>query len=195
MIVDKSTGYEHERDFAPPPEPPPSYDSARHQPSYPTIQEPIPHPNQQPSTRYLAPQGSSYPPPQGPPSPYPIQPSVSSSAPKTTPLPPRTFPPFETITVPTLRYRLAEGFSPDLPPSHEQPHPFASHDVAQEDWLAFLGDMRRITENTSEERMRETFGAESSSFISAGGTGRGGLARGECQCRVPPSRRSAAAAS
>ncbi|KAM5541822.1 hypothetical protein V8D89_004551 [Ganoderma adspersum] len=182
MIVDKSTGYEHERDFAPPPEPPPSYDSARHQSSYPTIQEPIPYPNQQPSARYPAPQGPPYAAPQGPPysapqgPPYPTQPSASSSAPKATPPLHRNFAPFETITVPTLHYRLADGFSPDLPPSHEQPHPFASHDVTQEDWLAFLGDMRRITQNTSEERLRETFGAESSSFISAGG--RGGLARG-----------------
>ncbi|PIL25560.1 hypothetical protein GSI_12368 [Ganoderma sinense ZZ0214-1] len=205
MIIDKATEYEHERAFAPPSEPPPGYDSAPYQPPYPAPQEPIPYLNQQPSTRYPAAQGpsysrsapqgsgSSYPAPQAPPYAYPpaAHPAASSSSSSTvlkwTPPPARTFARFETITVPTVpgRYRLADGFSPDLPPAHEQPHPFASHDVTQEDWLAFLGDIRRITQNTSEERLRETFGAEPSSFVSgrlgrgssSGGRGGGGLAR------------------
>ncbi|KAI1789461.1 hypothetical protein LXA43DRAFT_1062829 [Ganoderma leucocontextum] len=79
---------------------------------------------------------------------------------------------------PDAQYRLSDGFCPELPPSYEQPHPFASHDVAQEDWLAFLGDIRRITQNTSEERMRETFAPESSALGGLGSGGRGGLARG-----------------
>ncbi len=172
MIYEKSdSGYDHSHDFAPPSGPPPSYDSAPHQSSYPSLKrEPIPYPDQQPSARYPASQGP----------PYPTQSAPFSSASAPRPPPPRTFAPFETITVPTLRYRLSDGFSPDLPQSYEQPHPFASHDITQEDWLAFLGDIRRITQNTSEERMRETFGAESSLVPGLGRGGRGGLARGEC---------------
>ncbi|KII91289.1 hypothetical protein PLICRDRAFT_502251 [Plicaturopsis crispa FD-325 SS-3] len=56
---------------------------------------------------------------------------------------------------------LSQGFPHMPPPSNEQPHPFASHDVCQVDWEWFLGDlkweaMRLDTQEGHSEAPRET---------------------------------------
>ncbi|RPD55558.1 hypothetical protein L227DRAFT_301790 [Lentinus tigrinus ALCF2SS1-6] len=54
------------------------------------------------------------------------------------------YPPFPTITIPSLgKQYLAEGFPAVLPVSETKPHPFATHDVTEEDWMHFLADMKR----------------------------------------------------
>ncbi|KAI1789459.1 hypothetical protein LXA43DRAFT_1021164 [Ganoderma leucocontextum] len=52
--------------------------------------------------------------------------------------------PFEPIDVLALGKNLTKGFEPSLPPnpSASQPHPFATHDVALEDWETFTKNVQ-----------------------------------------------------
>ena len=54
------------------------------------------------------------------------------------------YPPFPTITVASIgKHYLAKGFPATLPPSETRPHPFATHDVTEEEWMHFLADLKR----------------------------------------------------
>ncbi|KAI0360330.1 hypothetical protein OH77DRAFT_1418220 [Trametes cingulata] len=50
--------------------------------------------------------------------------------------------PFEPLEVLAAGKRLDDGFVATLPFSATQPHPFATHDVMEEDWMRFLGDLK-----------------------------------------------------
>ncbi|KAI0371411.1 hypothetical protein BV20DRAFT_203980 [Pilatotrama ljubarskyi] len=58
--------------------------------------------------------------------------------------PARGFPygPFEPLEIPAAGKKLDDGFITALPPSSTQPHPFSTHDVREEDWMRFLGDIK-----------------------------------------------------
>lgn len=60
--------------------------------------------------------------------------------------PPSNLPygPFEpTALVGQKKDKLDSGFPNLIPPSRERPHPFATHDVREEDWMRFVGDMKK----------------------------------------------------
>ncbi|KAH9916228.1 hypothetical protein B0H21DRAFT_703083 [Amylocystis lapponica] len=59
--------------------------------------------------------------------------------------PPRHLPysPFEPTVLPGLSTRLEDGFSTIPPPYHGPYHPFATHDVNEEDWRCFLNHVKR----------------------------------------------------
>ncbi|KAI8971280.1 hypothetical protein BD414DRAFT_500818 [Trametes punicea] len=59
------------------------------------------------------------------------------------PSPRASYAPFEPIHVPAAGHSLEDGFVSSLPPSLTQPHPFSTHDITQEDWRRFLGDVKR----------------------------------------------------
>ncbi|KDQ60002.1 hypothetical protein JAAARDRAFT_67681 [Jaapia argillacea MUCL 33604] len=63
-------------------------------------------------------------------------PSFSRPAPSNLP-----YTAFAPITIYTLGKRLGDGFPTTLPPSNE-PHPFASHDIQESDWLTFLNTIK-----------------------------------------------------
>ncbi|KAJ6556559.1 hypothetical protein DFH09DRAFT_923443 [Mycena vulgaris] len=46
---------------------------------------------------------------------------------------------------------LRAGFPLSLPPSPDQPHPFALHDVSEMDWHQFLEDMRNVANLTPQD--------------------------------------------
>ncbi|KAJ6556557.1 hypothetical protein DFH09DRAFT_1164739 [Mycena vulgaris] len=48
---------------------------------------------------------------------------------------------------------LTAGFSFALPPTSEQPHPFALHDVNDMDWNQFLEDMREAAKMTPQDKV------------------------------------------
>ncbi|KAI0371412.1 hypothetical protein BV20DRAFT_203943 [Pilatotrama ljubarskyi] len=50
---------------------------------------------------------------------------------------------FEPLQIPALGQNLEDGFITTLPASLTQPHPFSTHDVMEEDWMRFLGDLKR----------------------------------------------------
>ncbi|EJF56559.1 hypothetical protein DICSQDRAFT_183765 [Dichomitus squalens LYAD-421 SS1] len=138
------------------------------------------------SNGYIAPR--DYPTPSGPPPSYYSLPQsqnrIASSQPnqrqpspkpKQYKQPSHNFAPFGTIIVPAAGYRLSDGFPTDLPPSYEQPHTFASHDVTKDDWLRFLMDVQRVARTSPEERLRENFVPEPSPNSNAAFALRGGL--------------------
>ncbi|KAF8189361.1 hypothetical protein BJ912DRAFT_967327 [Pholiota molesta] len=49
--------------------------------------------------------------------------------------------PFPPIFLVAISKTLAKGFPPAPPPSSTRPHPFTSHNVLEEDWLRFLGEI------------------------------------------------------
>ena len=58
------------------------------------------------------------------------------------PRPNLSYEPFEPTSLRSLSEDLGMGF-PQLPPqSRDVPHPFATHDVAEEDWRRFVSDVK-----------------------------------------------------
>ncbi|KZT66661.1 hypothetical protein DAEQUDRAFT_739896 [Daedalea quercina L-15889] len=53
--------------------------------------------------------------------------------------------PFEPASLASLNEDLASGFPQLPPPSRAAPHPFATHDIAEEDWRRFLHDVKAAT--------------------------------------------------
>ena len=54
------------------------------------------------------------------------------------------YPPFEaTALIGASKTKLDAGFPPILPPSTDYPHPFITHDVMEEDWVRFVGDLKK----------------------------------------------------
>ena len=51
--------------------------------------------------------------------------------------------PFPTCVVTTIGKGLDSGFPMLPPPTQVQPHPFMTHDVNEEDWTRFLGDLKK----------------------------------------------------
>lgn len=51
--------------------------------------------------------------------------------------------PFPPLTVLSLGSSLDKGFPALPPPTTVQPHPFAMHDVCEEDWVRFVGDIQK----------------------------------------------------
>ncbi|CCM05886.1 uncharacterized protein FIBRA_08123 [Fibroporia radiculosa] len=52
------------------------------------------------------------------------------------------YPSFEPIVLYALCNELQKGFPPIPPASMASPHPFATHDISEEDWLRFLQDVK-----------------------------------------------------
>lgn len=52
-----------------------------------------------------------------------------------------------------LGREIGDGFTQLPPPSAVQPHPFATHDVQEADWLRFLGDVKKAGELTTGENI------------------------------------------
>lgn len=50
--------------------------------------------------------------------------------------------PFEPGALTSLDAKLDKGFPPLAPPTMTTPHPFATHDVAEDDWQRFLNDVK-----------------------------------------------------
>lgn len=63
------------------------------------------------------------------------------------------FPPFEPIALIGPSERLDKGFVVELPVSRESPHPFAMHDVREEDWTRFLGDLKKAAALTTRDKI------------------------------------------
>ncbi|KAH9932306.1 uncharacterized protein B0H18DRAFT_53092 [Fomitopsis serialis] len=58
------------------------------------------------------------------------------------PRPDLPYGPFEPAALTSLDDQLDKGFPPLAPPAVTAPHPFVTHDVADEDWQRFLHDVR-----------------------------------------------------
>lgn len=67
------------------------------------------------------------------------QPPSFSRAPSST----VPYTPFPSCALLSVTNELSSGFPPMPPPALVQPHPFASHDIKEEDWTRFLDDCRR----------------------------------------------------
>ncbi|GJE93683.1 hypothetical protein PsYK624_098430 [Phanerochaete sordida] len=52
--------------------------------------------------------------------------------------------PFPPLTALSAGGTLEKGFAPLPPPSAVQPHPFATHDVCEDDWVRFIGDIQKV---------------------------------------------------
>ncbi|KAH9917894.1 uncharacterized protein BXZ73DRAFT_105414 [Epithele typhae] len=132
------------------------------------------------------------PPPDAPPS-YSLSPTSyptytyvrsSSSAPPPTPPPQHSFArprnpampcgPFEPLTVLCSGPALAAGFPAYLPPSTTVPHPFGTHDIAEEDWAGFLADVARAGSSVDERWLRAAFAPKYPEHEALGGRGRDG---------------------
>ena len=48
---------------------------------------------------------------------------------------------------------MDKGFGVELPPSRENPHPFATHDVQEDDWKRFLGDLKKAAALTTRDKI------------------------------------------
>ncbi|GJE93681.1 DUF4646 domain-containing protein [Phanerochaete sordida] len=51
--------------------------------------------------------------------------------------------PFAPLTVVGIGTSLDKGFPAIPPPAAMQPHPFATHDVCEDDWVRFVGDIQK----------------------------------------------------
>lgn len=60
-----------------------------------------------------------------------------------------SYAPFPPIASQSLGSNLDKGWPLVPPPSMTQPHPFATHDVQEEDWTRFLRDMKRAASLTT----------------------------------------------
>lgn len=58
------------------------------------------------------------------------------------PRPDLLYPPFEPTSLRSLSDDLWQGFPPLPPQSRDVPHPFATHDVAEEDWRVFVFNVK-----------------------------------------------------
>ena len=59
------------------------------------------------------------------------------------PPPTQPYPPFAPCALESKGSSLRKGFPLAPPASGTQPHPFATHDVAEADWARFVGDVQR----------------------------------------------------
>lgn len=50
--------------------------------------------------------------------------------------------PFAPAALTSLDAKLDKGFPPLAPPTMSAPHPFATHDVVEDDWQRFLNDVK-----------------------------------------------------
>ncbi|OBZ77996.1 hypothetical protein A0H81_02683 [Grifola frondosa] len=64
--------------------------------------------------------------------------------------------PFQPLTLFGLGTRLEDGFSTTPPPSAAVPHPFAAHDVSEQDWVRFLHDVKSAGSASPEDRLAPT---------------------------------------
>lgn len=64
--------------------------------------------------------------------------------------PSQYFAPFSLISVDT---KLEHGFPGSKPSSRDQPHPFATHDVKQEEWMRFLREVQEAGRATPTEQI------------------------------------------
>jgi hypothetical protein len=78
--------------------------------------------------------GGSHPDPLNPP-----PPSFSRAPARNLP-----YSPFTPCVAKTIGNTLETGFVVLPPPTQMQPHPFATHDVNEEDWTRFLGDLQHM---------------------------------------------------
>ncbi|OSD02622.1 hypothetical protein PYCCODRAFT_1435280 [Trametes coccinea BRFM310] len=69
------------------------------------------------------------------------------------PSPHASYAPFEPIYVAPVGHSLEDGFVSSLPYSAMRPHPFAVHDVMEEDWKRFLGDLKRASKLCFKDKM------------------------------------------
>lgn len=53
--------------------------------------------------------------------------------------------PFPPCVLHGIGETLDKGFPVVPPPSNVQPHPFATHDVKEEDWARLLGDLKSVS--------------------------------------------------
>ncbi|KAI0731775.1 hypothetical protein C8Q72DRAFT_775580 [Fomitopsis betulina] len=60
------------------------------------------------------------------------------------PRPDLLYPPFEPTSLRSLSDDLWQGFPPLPPQSRDAPHPFATHDVAEEDWRVFVFNVKEV---------------------------------------------------
>ncbi|OBZ77997.1 hypothetical protein A0H81_02680 [Grifola frondosa] len=60
---------------------------------------------------------------------------------------------FQPLTLFGLGTRLEDGFSTVPPPSAAVPHPFAAHDVSEQDWVRFLHDVKSAGSASPEDRL------------------------------------------
>ncbi|PIL27861.1 hypothetical protein GSI_11015 [Ganoderma sinense ZZ0214-1] len=72
------------------------------------------------------------------------------------PAPNLSYPPFEPIDVYALKKDLTGGFGSEMPlnPALGYPHPFATHDVALEDWALFTKNVQQAGSLTTGEKVR-----------------------------------------
>ncbi len=83
-------------------------------------------------------------------------------------LPYSAFPPCALLSISN---RLEDGFPALPPPTQVQPHPFAAHDVNEEDWRVFLGHVKVAEDSSSSSFSESLMAGMSPSF----GRSRGGL--------------------
>lgn len=76
------------------------------------------------------------------------------------PQPQFPYSPFPRCTTVSFGKDLENGFPSLPPPSAVQPHPFVTHDVNEDDWLRFLGDIMQIGSSNS---------TQLSKFVAIGG--------------------------
>ena len=67
-----------------------------------------------------------------------LPPAFSRAPPSNVP-----YTPFPPCTLVSLSHELDKGFPALPPPTMVQPHPFALHDVQEEDWVRFISDLKR----------------------------------------------------
>ncbi|KZT04843.1 uncharacterized protein LAESUDRAFT_715376 [Laetiporus sulphureus 93-53] len=65
-----------------------------------------------------------------------------------------TYPHFQPATLVSVSENLQNGFPLTVPPSATIPHPFALHDVHEQDWKAFLLDVQAAAPSTSNCKSR-----------------------------------------
>ncbi|KAI9061608.1 hypothetical protein FKP32DRAFT_1528413, partial [Trametes sanguinea] len=69
------------------------------------------------------------------------------------PSPHASYAPFDPIYVAPIGHALEDGFVSSLPYSAMRPHPFAVHDIMEEDWRRFLSDLKRASKLCLKDRM------------------------------------------
>ncbi|EPQ54623.1 hypothetical protein GLOTRDRAFT_129977 [Gloeophyllum trabeum ATCC 11539] len=64
-----------------------------------------------------------------------------------------SYEPFQTMVSYGLGKEIRDGFTQLPPPSMLQPHPFASHDIQEDDWHRFLSDVKKAGELSTRENI------------------------------------------
>lgn len=63
------------------------------------------------------------------------------------------YPSFEPTWLEGPSERLDKGFASEIPPSNTRPHPFATHDIQEEDWMRLLSDLKKAAALTPRNRV------------------------------------------